>query len=127
MDGVAYFHDVMSQLAMQALEVGCQSPLRMGVLPPGSLVPLALFPTQTRFAVLLHAPLLIVILWMRSVALPVHLALQATLFPGVGCQFIAKRDEIGFALPWHDLGANIQANGAFAHFFVLWFDKGVAR
>jgi hypothetical protein len=92
MDGVAYFHDVMSQLAMQALAVGCQSPLRMGVLPPCSFVPFTLFPTQTRFAVLLDTPLLIVVLWIISAALPVHLALQATLFPGVGCQFLAKRD-----------------------------------
>ena len=64
MDGVAYFHDVMSQLAMQALAVGCQSPLRMGVLPPCSFVPFTLFPTQTRCAVLLDTPLLIVVLWI---------------------------------------------------------------
>ena len=102
MDGIAYFHDVMNQLAMQALAVGCQSPLRMGVLPPCSFVPCTLFPTLTRFTVLLDTPLLIVVLWISSAALPSILALQATLFPGVGCQFLAKRDEIGFALPWHD-------------------------
>ena len=93
---------VMSQLAMQALAVGGQSSLRVGVLPPGRFVPLALFPAQASLAVLLDTPLLVVVLWIIGAALPLHLALQASFFPGIGCQFLTERDQIGFALAWHN-------------------------
>jgi hypothetical protein len=56
MDRVAHRNDLMSQFAMQALAVGCQSSLRGSVLPPGCLVPLALRPAQAGVAVLLDAP-----------------------------------------------------------------------
>src|SRR5262245_381387 len=58
LDLLAHFHDVMSQLAMQTLAVGCQSSLRFGMRSPGRFVPLALFPAQTRFPVLLDASFL---------------------------------------------------------------------
>src|SRR5215469_4953444 len=45
-DRLAHFDDIMSQLPMQALAVGCYFAFCMGMLSPGRCVSLALFPAQ---------------------------------------------------------------------------------
>jgi hypothetical protein len=84
MDRVPHRNDIMSQLAMQALAVGCQSSLRGSVLPSGCFVPLALCPAQAGIAVLLEAPFLVVVLRVVGASLPLHLALQLSFFPSIG-------------------------------------------
>ncbi len=128
MDRVPSLDDVMSELAMQTLAVGGQSSFCIGVLSPGRLVSLAFLPVQARFACFFDTSLLIVVLRIGGPTLAVHLALQATLFPGVGCQFLAKRDQIGFARTSDNgkrLRANIQADDVLTHFFMLGFDESM--
>jgi hypothetical protein len=128
-DCLAHCNDRMSQPAMQALAVSCQSSLRVGVLPPGGLVPLAFFPAQAGLAVLFDTPLLVVVLRVVGAALALHLALQASFVPGIGREFLTERDQIGLSLAWHDRqrgGAYVQADDVGPTFFVLWFDERVA-
>jgi hypothetical protein len=128
-DLLAHLDDVMSQLAMETLAMGCQPSLCVGMLPPGCFVPLALAPTQARFAVLLDTPLLIVVPWIVGTALPIHLTLEATFFAGIGREFLTERDQIRFPIAWNNRErgwANIQANDIAPRAFVLGLDEGVA-
>src|SRR5579872_6891478 len=74
LDRGARLYDGMGQVAMQTLAVGGKFALGGGVLPPARLVPLALFPAQAGFPVLLHAPPLIIVLRVIGTTLPLHLA-----------------------------------------------------
>src|SRR5260221_3632922 len=59
-DCIAHRNDRMSQPAMQGIAVGCQCCLRVHVLSPVGLLPLALFPAQSRLSILPDATLLVV-------------------------------------------------------------------
>src|SRR6516165_879475 len=61
-DRVARRNDVMGELAVETLAVGGEAAFRGGVLSPGRLVPLALFPAQARCTVFLDASLLVIVL-----------------------------------------------------------------
>ncbi len=84
MDRIPHLDEIMSQLAVQTLTVGCYSTLGIGVLSPGCLIAFALLPAQEVFAVLLHAPFLVVVLGIVGASLAVHLALQSSFFAGIG-------------------------------------------
>src|SRR5215471_2280870 len=78
-DGGAYLRDAMGQVPMQTLAVGGESALGVGVLPPGGFVPLALFPTP---AALFDPTVFIIMVGIIGPTLPIHLALQLSLFAG---------------------------------------------
>src|SRR5215472_14820900 len=101
-DRVAQSNDIMGELAVETLAVGCEAALRGGVRSPGRLVPLALAPAQARFAVFLDASLPVIVLRVIGASLPLHLALQAPLCAGIGGQFLAVRDQVRLALASHD-------------------------
>lgn len=84
---------------MQALAVCSQFALAVGMLSPRRLVLLALFPLLVAF---FYPSLLVKIVGFRGAPLPIHLALQAPLLAGIGPQLLAKCDESGLALAWHD-------------------------
>src|SRR5258708_4884813 len=112
----------MSQLAMQTLAMGCQSSLEHGVLSPGCFVPLALVPAQAGVSVLFDTTQLIIVFGIVCASLPLHLALQAPFFAGIGGQFLTEGHELGFAFAWHHgkrLGANIQTDDIGTTFLVL--------
>ena len=113
---------------MQALAVGCQFALSGGVLPPGRFVPLTLFPAQAGFTVLPNAPQRIIVLRVIGTTLPLHLALQAPLFAGIGGQFLAERDQVRFSLLWYNgerRWADIQADEIASCLRMLWLEEGV--
>ena len=89
----------MSQVAMETLAVGCQSAFGVGMLSPGRLVPLALFPVQATF---FHTSLFIIIVGIIGASLPVHFALQSPFFPAIGRELLAERDQTGSARSWHN-------------------------
>ena len=128
-NGGTHLRDTMSEMSMQTLAVGGQFSLRSGVLSPGRFVPLAFFPAQTGGAVLLDTALFVVVVGISSAALAVHCARHSPFFPGIRCQFLAERDQVGFALTRHNRQggrANIQADDVFAHCLMLGFDERVA-
>src|SRR5215469_5593785 len=86
-DRVAQSNDIMGELAVETLAVGCEAALRGDVRSPGRLVPLALAPKQARFAVFLDASLPVIVLRVIGASLPLHLALQSPFFPGIRSQF----------------------------------------
>lgn len=111
MDALAHLHDLMGQLAMQALAVGSQLAFSVGMASPGRFVPLAFFPGQT--PAFFDPTLLVVVFRIVGSALAIQLALQSSLCSRVGDDFLTERHEVGFALAWHDgqrLGANIEAD-----------------
>src|SRR5215469_4297189 len=84
-DRVAHRNDVMSQLAVQTLAVGCYSALYVGVLPPGCLIAFAVLPAQAGFACFLDAAQLVIVVGIVGTTLPLHLALEASFFSGIWC------------------------------------------
>ena len=117
-DRVTHLRDSMSQMSMQTLAMGGQFSLRIGVLSPGRFVPLALFPAQAGGAVLLDTALFVEVVGIISAALAIHFALQAPFFPGIRGQFLAERDQVGFALTWHNRErgrADIQSDDVVLH------------
>jgi hypothetical protein len=74
----AHRNDVMGELAVQTLAMGCEFAFRVGVLSPSRLVPLALLPATARFAVFLDTSLLVIVLRVIGVSLPLQLALEAS-------------------------------------------------
>jgi hypothetical protein len=73
-DRVAGGHDLVSQLAMQALALRCQLSFLVGQPTARRLVPLAIIPG---LAALFAAALLVIVLRVVGPALTVQLALQA--------------------------------------------------
>src|SRR5215470_5628007 len=81
-DRGAHLRNAMSQVPMQTLTVCGQFALGVGMLSSGRLVALALFPVPAAF---FHTALLVIIVRIIGASLPVHLALQPSLFPGIRC------------------------------------------
>src|SRR5215469_8865560 len=75
-DLLAHFHDVMGQLAVQTLAMGCQFALCLSMVSAGLLIPFALFPREMFFALFLDTAFLIVVLRVIRTSLPLHLALH---------------------------------------------------
>src|SRR6266568_4323895 len=93
-----FYGDGIAQLAMQTLAVGGQYSFGIGMLSPGCLVPLALDPSEAGFAVFLDTSLLIVVLWIVGASLPLHFALEAAFFSGIGGKLGAESDQIRLSL-----------------------------
>ena len=75
-DGVAYRHELMDLLPMQALAMSRQLAFLAGLPASGFLVGLAAFPVQLLLASLLDAPPLVVVVGIGGAPLSLHLALE---------------------------------------------------
>src|SRR5947209_5051456 len=90
------------------------------MLPPDGLIALALFPA---FLPRSDPPICIIIVGIGSASLPVHLALEASLFVGVGREFLAECHQFSLAISGNKskrLGADIQTNDVGSCLLVLW-------
>src|SRR5216683_3596867 len=75
-DGVAYRHELMDLLPMQALAMSRQLAFLGGLPASHLLVGFAAFPVQLLLASLLDAPLLVVVVGIGGAPLSLHLALE---------------------------------------------------
>src|SRR6266566_6739296 len=94
---------------VQALAVGGQCAFLVGEPAPGRLVAPAVLPGEAPFAARLDAAPSVVVLRVVGTALPVKFALQASLFPRIGSEFFAQRDQVGLCLTrYHRKGRGTQ-------------------
>src|SRR5713226_7049915 len=73
-DRIATLHNLMHKLSMEAFAMSGQLALPRSEPVSGSLVPLAVTPTQAAF---FHPSFLVIVLWIIGTTLPIQLALYA--------------------------------------------------
>src|SRR5205807_6580472 len=109
----AHPHQVIDQLAVQALAMRRQLAFLGGMSAACRLIATAVVPVQATVAVLLDSAPLVVVVRVGGASLPLHFALQPALLADSWAQFLTELDQVGFPFTRHHRerrGPNIESH-----------------